>query len=147
MNANYKKERIIYPLISRDYIPMTKPKINFWWKQQPFRLELKGYEGNCKTCWKKSNKKLYKIAQEHEEWFGFMSDMEAKYPRVGAEFEKEDGHLRNDRVFFRGSKTAKQIIEESKSWEGVVKDDSNFYSFQEDLFESESCEVWSSCGD
>jgi hypothetical protein len=33
--------------------PITKQKINFWWKQQDFRLELKGYQGNCVTCWKK----------------------------------------------------------------------------------------------
>jgi hypothetical protein len=147
INPRAKELRLIYPLISKQYIPMTKPKINFWWSQQPFRLELKGYEGNCKTCWKKSNAKLYKISQEHPEWFDFMLEMEEKYPRVGAEFLKENGHERVDRVFFRGNKSAKQIMEEGKSWNGNVKDDSELHDYQLDLFESESCEVWSSCGD
>ena len=35
----------IYPLIK--WKRMTKKHINFWWSQQPFRLMLKGYEGNC----------------------------------------------------------------------------------------------------
>lgn len=145
MNAKYKENKLIYPLISKDFIPMTKPKINFYWKQQPFRLNLKGYQGNCKTCWKKSDKKLYVIAQENPEYFDFMNRMEEKYPRVGSEFKKDDSC--NDRVFFRKNRTAKDILKESKDFAGTVKDDAQIYDVELDLFESESCEVWSNCGD
>lgn len=143
MNSKAKERRLIYPLISKDYIPMTKPKINFWWQQQPFRLQLKGYQGNCKTCWKKSDKKLFLIANENPEWFDFMSKMETKYPRVGAEFKKDETCI--DRVFFRKNRSVKEIMEESKGFDGKVLDDSDVYDM--DLVGGESCEVWSSCGD
>lgn len=58
--ADRKEKGLIYPLISDR--PMTKPKINFWWSQQPFRLKLKGYQGNCKDCYKKSDNKLLTMA-------------------------------------------------------------------------------------
>ena len=49
INPNRLKERIYYPLVSD--IQMTKPMVNFWWNQQPFRLNLKGYQGNvCFYC-------------------------------------------------------------------------------------------------
>jgi hypothetical protein len=89
MNAKAKEMGFIYPLISSKMIPATKPMINFFWKQMHFRLELKGYQGNCATCWKKADKKLYQIAQENPKAFEFMAEMERKYPRVGNEFGKE----------------------------------------------------------
>lgn len=146
MNAKAKEMGFIYPLINRDMIPTTKPMVNFFWKQMPFRLELKGYQGNCKTCWKKADKKLFQIAKEDESAFDFMASMEERYPRVGAEFLKDE--TCKDRVFFRGNRTAKQIVEQSKSFDGTVKDDSIEYQFQTeiDLIGGESCEVFSECG-
>jgi len=145
MNESYKKNKIIYPLIFKDYIPMTKPKINIFWNNQPFRLNLKGYQGNCKTCWKKSDKKLYKIAQENPEYFDFNKRMELKYGRTGSNFKKD---LASDnRVFFRKKRSAIDIINESKTFHGFVKDDSNFYENQLDLFNNESCDIYSNCGD
>lgn len=143
MNAKARERRLIYPLISKDYIPMTKPKINFWWQQQPFRLQLKGYQGNCKTCWKKSDKKLFLIANENPEWFEFMNRMEEKYPRIGAEFKKDPECV--DRVFFRKNRSVKDIMKEAEGFDGKVLDDSDVYDM--DLVGGESCEVWSSCGD
>ena len=58
INPNRLKERLYYPLVSD--IQMTKPMINFWWNQQSFRLNLKGYQGNCKWCYKKSTNKQRK---------------------------------------------------------------------------------------
>ena len=146
MSSRRIENRIIYPLIEKDMVQMTKPKINFFWKTMPFRLNLRGYQGNCKTCWKKSDKKLWLIAKESPEQFNFMNDMEEKYPRVGAEFKKDETCV--DRVFFRKHRTAKDILEQSKSFEGKVVDDAQIYDIELDLFDdTESCDVWSSCGD
>ena len=89
ISANAKKMGFIYPLINKDMLPTNKPMVNFYWNAMPFRLELKGYQGNCITCWKKSDKKLYQIAKENPKSFEFMDRMEREYPRVGAEFRKE----------------------------------------------------------
>jgi len=136
INAKAKEMMFIYPLISKNMQPMTKPKINFWWSQMPFRLELKGYQGNCVTCWKKSNPKLYQIAKENPCAFDFMAQMEAKYPI---------DPLGHHKTFFRNNRSAKQILEESKSWNGKIKNDSEEYTYQLDLLGGESCEVFSEC--
>ena len=140
MSKDIVAKRIIYQLINSKCQPMTKPKINFWWSQQPFRLDLKGYQGNCKTCWKKSDKKLFLIANENKDWFDFMNTMEEKYPRVGAEFSKDPECI--DRVFFRKNRSAKDVLKEAENFDGTVVDDSDVYDM-----ESESCEVWSECGE
>jgi|688.fasta_scaffold517814_1 hypothetical protein len=145
MNSKHKEMGFIYPLINSKMIPSTKPMINFYWNSMPFRLELKGYQGNCRTCWKKSDKKLYQIANESPDAFDFMHDMELKYPRVGSEFTKDDSCI--DRVFFRGNRSAKQLLEQSKNWTGEVKDDSVEYAYQLDLLGGESCEVFSECNE
>jgi hypothetical protein len=137
INTKAKEMGFIYPLISSKMIPATKPMINFYWRSMPFRLELKGYQGNCATCWKKADKKLYQIAQENHKAFDFMDKMEEKYS-IG----------RNGKpiTFFRKDRSAKQILEEAKNWNGKIKNDADEYTYQLDLLGGESCEVWSECG-
>src|ERR1035441_5943986 len=79
MNKDRNKLRIIYPLIH--FLPTSKPMINFFWRQMPFRLNLKSYEGNCKTCWKKSDKKLFHIAKESPESFDFTQRIDDLYSK------------------------------------------------------------------
>lgn len=193
MNSRAREMGFIYPLISSKMIPATKPMINFFWRSMPFRLELKGYQGNCVTCWKKSDKKLYQIAQENPKAYEFMAKMEREYPRVGFEFlekkgrpyqvindeyvrsrgnyvigdkiheptgDYDDNHelieieitvtkvenkvwFPGDRTFFRGGRSANDILNESKDWDGVIKDDSDIYP--DDY--NESCDIFSNCGD
>jgi len=145
MNAKAKEMGFIYPLIDGNMIPSSKPIVNLYWRSMPFRLMLKGYQGNCATCWKKSDKKLYQIAQENPKAFEFMDRMEETYPWIGAEFKKEYEGKRQ-RTFFRGNRSAKDIIEQSKSFDGIVKDDAQEYNYQIDLIGGESCEVFSECG-
>ena len=152
MNSEFKKRGIVYPLISQKMIPTSKPIINLYWKSMPFRLELKGYQGNCTTCWKKSDKKLYQIAKENPNAFDFMNEMEQKYgnffpPQRIEKFISEGKEVPKNIKFFRNNRSAIQIIEESKNWNGKIIDDSKQYSYQLDLLGGESCEVWAECGD
>lgn len=127
-------ERFVYPLAH--WFPMTKSEINDWWAEQPFDLGLQDYEGNCTTCWKKSTRKLVRIAKERPEAFDFMARMETGYPRVGAEFRK-DATARN-RTFFRGHLSASDILELAGGAEvSPVDDDPDANSGC-----SESCEAW-----
>jgi hypothetical protein len=136
MNSKAKEMRLIYPLINSKMMPVTKPIINFYWRSMPFRLELKGYQGNCITCWKKADNKLYKIAQENPKAFEFMDRMETEYS-IG----------RNNKpiTFFRKDRSAKQILEEAENWKGIIRNDADQYSYQLDLLGGESCEVFSEC--
>ena len=133
MNDKYKENRFIYPLIHKEMIPATKKMINFYWKQMPFKLELKGYQGNCLTCWKKSDKKLYQIAKESPKAFDFMYNMEVKYG--------SNEKIKNN-TFFRNNRSTLDILEQSKNYKGTIIDDSKN---DPTLFDNESCEVFSGC--
>lgn len=112
------QRRIIYPLVSRR--PTTKPQVNEWWRQQPFRLRLKGYEGNCAWCWKKSHRKHITLLREDPSHFDFPRRMEATYPKVGPEFLKDPATRRSPippdyrRTFFRGNRSVEDIEADSE---------------------------------
>lgn len=107
------KARIIYPLI--DVWPRDKQDVRDFWEDQPFRLEIEEYEGNCKVCWKKSDKKLFRLAAEHPEHFDWTREMEQKYgwhgaPHYGA--PTPDGMAR---VFFRRHRNTDAVLAEAKA--------------------------------
>ncbi len=93
--ANRHKQRLLYPLVQ--YRPMTKPDINAFWRDQPFRLPLKGYEGNCAWCWKKSLRKHLTLLAERPHIYDFPQRMEREHGLAGHNI---DG---TPRVFFRES--------------------------------------------
>lgn len=101
-----KENRIVYPLVNLR--PLSKPDVNLFWTRQPFRLNLMGYEGNCKTCWKKSIRKLLTIMQDTPEKFEFFERMERECGLVGPEFQKahRPGYKR---VFFRGNTSVSDL--------------------------------------
>jgi len=159
INEKAKDLGIIYPLIQKQFQPMTKKHINFWWSQQPFRLNLKGYQGNCITCYKKSNNKLYQLAKEQPEAFGFFDSMEEKYGNVNGKIPEKVLVEKYDEItgetywvsvletlskeeykntIFRSFRTAKDIINESQTFDKDIVDDH---------IETESCEIFSNCGD
>lgn len=133
-----KKHNLIYPLVSD--CPMTKPQINAWWLNQPFRLNLKGYQGNCKWCWKKSLRKHLTILSENPEWYDFPEQMEKKYGLAG---HNVDG---TPRVFFRENQSAVdlKILAQTTDFK-PASDDSTEYVYQQNLDLgsgcSESCEI------
>ena len=94
---------LVYPLIKAN---KTKPEIIHWWKEQDLNLNISEEYGNCVTCWKKSNRKLYTIAKNNPKSFSWNQTMEEKYCDNGA----GDGNRR----FFRGYTSASDIIATSK---------------------------------
>lgn len=147
----------IYPLIHMK--PTTKPIINFYWSNMPFRLNLKGYEGNCMNCWKKSDNKLLRIAKDFPSRFDFTKSMEEKYSNFVPErriliANKKGVEIKLPIHFFRKNKSSIDILKASKNFDGQVFDDSKNYNIQFDLFElsdydlhNESCEVFTECSD
>lgn len=149
INLSASKQGFIYPLIHSKMMPANKPMVNFYWAQMPFRLNLKGYQGNCQACWKKSDPKLFQIAKENIKAFDFPRKMEKKYAKTGFEFENNEASP--ERVFYRKNRSARDMIKQSKEWRGNVTDDSKTYDYQTflnfDLVggDGESCEVFSEC--
>lgn len=104
-----EKYNLVYPLC--DWLPSDKADVNDFWDSQNFSLNLEEHEGNCKTCWKKSDKKLFLLALEHPERFDFMASMEEKYRHV-----KPNSRNGQDRVFFRQHRGAKDIMSQAQAF-------------------------------
>lgn len=140
MQADAKDKGLIYPLVK---LMMTKPRVNEFWANMPFRLNLKGYQGNCKWCWKKSLRKHLTLMNESPEIYDFPERMEAEYGLSG---HNVDG---TKRVFFRNGVSTKELREMAKQPFTPAEDDARIYP-EPDLFGydldmaggcSESCEV------
>jgi hypothetical protein len=127
----------IYPLIQD--IPVTKININTWWARAPFRLKLKGYEGNCKWCWKKSFRKHYTLLSEHPEFYNFPERMENLYGRVGPEFSKPTVPDNYSRKFFRGNVSTAELRQLAKTKEFTPAQDDHVI-FDEELDVGAGCE-------
>lgn len=154
MSEDRDQRRIVYPLVTE--WPTTKPQINSWFAAQPFRLRLKGYQGNCRTCWKKSFRKLMTIADEAPEKFNFMRVMEDVYGHFGPEFLKDPATRRDPlpegyrRTFFRENKSVDDIsamLAERKAAGTFTpaEDDAVIFDPEIDVAGGcgeESCEVW-----
>ncbi|EDQ8124020.1 phosphoadenosine phosphosulfate reductase family protein [Salmonella enterica subsp. enterica serovar Cerro] len=97
--ASAKKFNLVYPLCH--WGSFDKQDVNDYWDAMPFKLNIPPHYGNCLTCFKKSNAKLYLIAHEHPEWFTWNRDMEIQYGHVKA----EDGH-----TWFRGKRDTDQLM-------------------------------------
>lgn len=104
------ENKIIYPLAT--HIRKTKVDINIYWSLMPFRLELTGWEGNCKWCWKKSLRKLLTIAKNHPEHYDFPKRMEEKYGNYVPETRSQNFTL--PIRFFRDNMSVDEIMEDSK---------------------------------
>lgn len=138
-----------YPLID---LKWTKKHINFWWSQQPFRLQLKGWEGNCMTCYKKTLEKQMQIMIDDAWKFEFDEYLEWKYEyyisesRIKALVQKLKPIPTGPFRLFRDNNSVNDIRLKSIDLKKKIKDDTVDVSFQIGLFDSESCEVFSNCG-
>lgn len=129
ISKSHDEMKITYPLI--DLFPSDKQDVLDFWGNQVFDLGIEEWDGNCKLCFKKSFKKLFKQLDSDPSLINFHLEMEDKYPQVG---NKDEYNI--DRVFFRGNTSAKQLIE-------IWKDNNdNSPDHHLDGGCSESCEVY-----
>lgn len=96
-----------------EYYPLIEWGIDLsvvqrFWANQSFTLNLKPYEGNCKFCWKKSDKKLVRLAMEQPEGLDWYKAMEKKYSTMQAPHRQK---LLEPNYFFRGKKSAMDLLE------------------------------------
>lgn len=136
VDPKYQEKRIVYPLAFR--FPHSKPAVNAFWDSQSFRLNLKGYEGNCRWCWKKSLRKHLTIMSENPNVFDFPERMEKLYPKSGSNPNDQE------KRFFRNRLTVNDIrVLSSKGNFEHAEDDSRVY--QSDLFYGLELDVGGGC--
>jgi 3'-phosphoadenosine 5'-phosphosulfate sulfotransferase (PAPS reductase)/FAD synthetase len=122
-----------YPLVDAG---VTKDDVREFWTTQPFNLNIPEHLGNCVWCWKKSNRKLLTIARSHPEAFEFPARMERENACCGG--PRRDGQERQARTFFRGNRSAQDILALAQQpFEPFVDD--KFIPYDEQMDEHGSC--------
>jgi hypothetical protein len=104
--------KLLYPLVAT--WPTDKQDIGDFWEDQPFKLNLEEHHGNCKTCFKKSDRKLFKVYSETPEAFEWNQRMEEQYGWHGAPFYGEPTPEGKPRVWFRGTRSTEQLLAEAR---------------------------------
>lgn len=113
-------------------------------------MNLKPYQGNCDCCFKKSLRKLLTIAKEDPQRFDWWVEMERKYGEYIPESKKHNLKAIPPFHFFRGNISAAEILEMSKTFTDLVKDERTehaqltLFGFDLDVSNgcSESCEAF-----
>lgn len=138
-----EQNHIIYPLIDWN---VDKATVNRFWESQDFRLNLRSWEGNCKTCWKKSNRKLYQIAKDHPEWFNFFAEMELLYSSFTPEGRKNTAFFSRNNTFFSRNRSVASILEHAWTKDFEPPTDDRSIEFDDELDAlgecTESCEAY-----
>lgn len=106
--VNTNKMNRVYPLAH--WFPSDKQDVMTFWSEQDFDLQLQDYQGNCKWCYKKSNKKLFQIMDDDITIFNFPNQMEKKYGHVGTNSIKGT-YSDQPRAFFREYMSTQNMIE------------------------------------
>ncbi len=133
INENFRKENIIYFLISKK--PMFKKDIIIWWMNNDFDLDIDTDLGNCDGCWKKDMNRLVRIAKKNKQVFSWWQNMTDKYGRMNP----RDTELLPPFNFYRGNKSPNDIIELSK----ISPDQLSLFIEEEKLNGcSDSCEAF-----
>lgn len=124
-------KKMVYPLVH--WHPVDKQDINEWWADQSFNLELPERLGNCKWCWKKSDRKHFANIDDCPDIYDFPRRMEVQYPHAGP---SQTGEAK---VFFRLARSTDQMFAARLSAEGfrVLPEDDDI-----DGGCSESCEAF-----
>lgn len=130
VSEKHESVNIAYPLV-HDF-PTDKQDVLDWWAKQPFDLGLEEWDGNCRGCFKKSFKKIFKQLDNDCAAIDFHVRMEQRYPQVG----NKPGYP--DRVFFRGNTSGLQVLEMYR--QDRDSDDPSIHVYDGGC--SESCEVY-----
>lgn len=132
ISSNKEKFNLWYPLVE---MGISKRDRNRFWDNMPFKLNIKGYEGNCDMCFEKTNRKLCTIYKESPNKIDWWLGMEDKYSDKKIEgketynsfIDTDGGHYS-----LRNNKSYKDIIILAKQ---PFKKASDEYVYESDLFD------------
>jgi len=131
---NHNKYNLCYPF--SDWIDIDKQDVNTMWEDFKFTLHLEEHEGNCSTCWKKSEVKIWLLAIVQPHLFEAFRWWEKTYKHIKPNANGQD------RVFFRKNRSADMMIEESKGYTEEYLRKRIGYQDDQDSGCSESCEAY-----
>jgi hypothetical protein len=134
VGKDYINNNTFYPLLDRG---ISKRHRNIFWENQPIKIKIPAFKGNCDLCFEKSNRKLMTILKEEPELGDWWQDMINKYgtnikptsPSYTGLVEKI-GYM----SFFREYNTIEHLVELAKQPFSKATDE---YIYENDLFDLE----------
>lgn len=137
----------VYPLVP---LGITKKHVNHFWESMPFRLELKGYEGNCKWCYKKALRKHLTLINRKPEFYDFPKRMEEKYgnfinPHRLKKLKEEGKEIELPINFFRKNISVNDLFELAEGFTDFAHDDSRDTNYQTSLVNGFELDISNGC--
>ena len=133
VSADYKTNNVFYPLLDNN---LGKRDRNKFWENQPIKITIPAYKGNCDLCFEKSNRKLMTIIKEDPKSYIWWDNMIKKYSQITIEGKNsynwyaENGGMN----FYRENKTIEDLVEMAKYPFSKATDE---YVYENDLFDME----------
>lgn len=134
VRKDYKENNVFYPLM--DYNIDTKERNRFW-KNQPIKIEIPAYKGNCDMCFEKSNRKLMTIIKEEPYRVKWWDEMIKKYGQISIQGKPSYNELledNNGQTFYRNYRTIDDLV---KMAEQPFSKSTDEYIYENDLFDTE----------
>lgn len=143
-SENYKTNNLFYPLVENR---IDSKERNKFWANQPIKLKIKAYEGNCTLCFEKTDRKRMTIANEHPEKVIWWNEMEKKYGHIKIDGKTVYNNMidKDGRTHFgRKNRSIEWLVEQAKR---PFKKSTDEYIYENDLFDAEdecgnSCQIF-----
>lgn len=133
ISDNYLINNIFYPPFENKIDSRLRNK---FWKDEPIKLNIKAYEGNCDFCFEKSKRKRMTIANENPDKLIWWDKMEEKYSLISIKGKEQYNEMvENGGAYFgRMNESTQQLIKDSKK---PFKKANDEYIYENDLFDFE----------
>jgi len=134
VRKDYKTNNVFYPLMDRK---VTTKDRNSFWHNQPIKISIPAFKGNCDLCFEKSNRKLMTILSEEPNFGDWWENMILKYGKI----EKNNSKSYNDLLdkngimtFYRGYNTIQDLVNMAMDPFSKATDE---YIYESELFDKE----------
>lgn len=129
----YKTNNTFYPLFDNHISTIDRNK---FWVNQPIKIKIPAYKGNCDMCFEKSNRKLITTIVEEPNIIDWWEEMIKKYSKLPIDGKPsyniyaENGGMN----FYRQNKSIEYLVNLSKQPFSKATDE---YVYENDLFDGE----------
>lgn len=130
---NYKTNNVFYPLLDKG---ITTSDRNKFWKNQPIKIKIPAFKGNCSMCFEKSNRKLITSIIEEPNIIDWWAEMIKKYSQISIIGKPAyNTYVENGGInFYRQNQSIEDLVKLSKQPFSKATDD---YIYENDLFDLE----------
>lgn len=141
VRKDYKDNNVFYPLMDNN---ISKKERNKFWENQPIKISIPAYKGNCDLCFEKSNRKLMTIIKDEPDtaiWWDSMIKKYSHIPKANSPSYNDLLKENNGMTFYRGYKTIQDLVKLAEQPFSKATDE---YIYENDLFDLED-ECGSGC--